>query len=270
MTTLPYGGATILAVFLLLTVSALFFFLLLWHRRGRLAEIVLRPLPAIDLIRSALRRSAEMGETVHVSPGTGALHVGGSAAETLAGLQTVQGVAREALALGVPVQVTTDDAVVNMLSGRSLELAYEAAGTPPGLQVESLLVAQQDPIAYAAGVLATISQPEVQGNVLVGAFGEELLLIGEVGARKTGFQVAGAARPLAASILPLITNDFLLGEEIFAAGAYLSRRPGRIVSLRVQDIIRGILIVFIIVGVILATLGVAEAVLGPLFRMPVP
>ncbi len=263
----PYGGATILAVFLLLTFTALFFFLLVWLRRGRLAETVLRPLPAIDLIRSALRRAAEMGEAVHVSPGTGALHDGASAAETLAGLQTVQGVAREALALGVPVQVTTNDAVVNMLSGHNLELAKEAAGNPPGLQAESLLVAQQNPIAYAAGAISTLGQTEVQGNVAVGTFGEELLLIGEVGARKTNFQVAGAARPLAAAILPLITNHFLLGEEIFAAGAYLSPRPARTVSLRVQDYIRGLLIMLILLGVILATLGIADAVLGPLFRL---
>jgi hypothetical protein len=211
-----------------------------------------------------------MGESVHLSPGTGTLNRRSGVAETIAGLQAVDGAAREALALGVPVQVTSNDALVNIVAEKSLENALRDAGRPEGIEVNSLFVAQQDPVAYAAGVMETLGRPDLQGNMLVGEFGEEMLLMGEVGAQETSFQVVGAARPSSMSFLPLVTDDYLLGEEIFAAGAYLDPRPPRIVSLLVQDAIRMVLLLLIVLGVLLATLGVLDGTLGRLFQMPVP
>jgi|GEM_PF-491126 len=265
-----FGSATILAI-LLLVLFALFFFVFwfLWYRRGRLAEISPRPLLPLERLRAYLNRAAEMGEAVHLSPGAGVLHERKSVAETLAGLEVVAGVARDALALGVPVHATADDAVVSLVNGNAVDRAHQLAGRPPGLAAESTWVAQQNPIAYAAGVMDVLSEPAVQGNVLVGAWDEELLLAGEVGATECKFQLAGAARPAAAALLPLITEDYLLGEEIYAAGAYLDPRPGRVVSLLAQDGIRMIVLLLIVLGVILATAGVLDTILLPLFQMPV-
>jgi hypothetical protein len=267
---LRFGSATILAV-LLLVLFALFFFVFwfLWYRRGRLAEIVPRPLPPLEHLRAYLNRAAEMGESVHLSPGSGILHERSSVAETLAGLEVVAGVSRDALALGVPVHATADDAVVSLVNGNAVDRAHQAAGRPPGLAAESIWIAQQNPVAYAAGVMDVLSRPEVQGNVVVGALGEELLLLGEVGATECKFQLAGAARPGAAALLPLVTDDYLLGEEIYAAGAYLDPRPGRVVSLLAQDGIRMIVLLLIVLGVILATAGLLDSTLLPLFQMPV-
>lgn len=268
---LQFGEATVLAGLFLVLFPALFFgFWVLWHRRGRLEELTLRRLPPTEVLKAGLRRAAEMGEVVHLSPGTGALHQRGSVAETLAGLETVQGAAQDALALGVPVEVTTNDALVNVVAQRLLEQALRKAGQPAGLPANSHFVAQQNRLAYAAGAMDRLGRSPVQGNVLVGAFEEELLLIGNVGGQETKFQVAGAARPTAAALLPLITDNFLLGEEIYAAGAYLDPRPARVVSLLVQDGMRMLLILLIVVGVILATLGMWDNLLGLLFRMPVP
>jgi len=47
-----------------------------------------------------------------------------------------------------------------------------------------------------------------------------------------------------------------MGEELYAASAYLSREPLLLGSLRAQDIIKGVLIGVIIFGSILATCGV--------------
>lgn len=268
---LPFGGATVLAGVLLILFCVLFYvFWALWQRRGRLGEISLRPLRPAEALRADLHRAAEMGEEVHVSPGTGALHQAGSAGETLAGLQCVQVVAQESLPLGVPVRVTTNDALVSLVAEGSLERALESAGQPAGLEASSDFIAQESPVAYAAGALDTLQRPSVQSNVLVGAFGEEVLLLGEVGAEETTFQLAGAARPAAVSLLPLVTQDLLLGEEIYALGAYLAPRPARIVSLLAQDGVRWALILLIALGVLLATLGVLDSTLGPLFQMSVP
>jgi hypothetical protein len=265
-----FGTATVLAV-LLLVLFALFFFAFwyLWYRRGRLTEIRPRPLPPLDRLHAFLNRAAEMGEAVHLSPGSGVLHERNSVAETLAGLEVVDGVAHDALALGVPVHATADDAVVSLVSGNAVDRGFRAAGHPPGLAAEAEWLAQQNPVAYAAGVMNILGRPEVQGNVIVGTLGDELLLMGEVGATACKFQLFGAARPAAASLLPLVTEDFLLGEEIYAAGAYLDPRPARVVGLLAQDAIRMVILLLILFGVIFATLGVLDATLLPFFQMPV-
>jgi hypothetical protein len=47
----------------------------------------------------------------------------------------------------------------------------------------------------------------------------------------------------------------LLGEEIYAAPAYLSRRPALLASVRAQDALRMLIILAIILGVIAASTG---------------
>ncbi|MBN1484458.1 MAG: hypothetical protein JXA37_07020 [Chloroflexia bacterium] len=269
--TLRFGGATLLAVLLLGLFSIIFVtFWVLWYRRGRIKQVSLRPLEPIEALRTALRRAAEMGETVHLSPGGGSLHQADSAAETLAGLAALRGVAEEALSLGVPVQASSNDALVNVMAEKALSLAMYEAGQPAGLRTESRFVAQQNPLAYAAGVMDTLGQPDVQANVLIGSFGEEILLMGEIGAEQTSFQVIGATRLLSMPFLPLLTQEFLLGEEVYAAPAYLKQSPVRMVGILVQDGIRMVLLLLIVLGVILATVGALERTLGFLLQMPLP
>lgn len=268
--TLRFGGATILAGLLLLLFCLLFyFFWVLWQRRGRLADIVLRRLRPAEVLRSLLHRAAEMGDGIHLSPGRGAIHDPSTIAETMAGLDVLQATAKEALAVGVPVRATSSDSLVAALVENRLEQAWKAAGRPE-VEVRGELLAQQDRVAYAAGVTDLLGRPEIQGNVMLGTLGEEVLLMGEVGAHQTRFQVAGAARPVAATFLPLFTDDYLLGEELYAAGAYLEPRPERVVSLMAQDGIRMLLLSLILLGTILATAGVLEGILGPLFQGTVP
>jgi hypothetical protein len=49
-------------------------------------------------------------------------------------------------------------------------------------------------------------------------------------------------------------DHVLLGEEMFAAGAYLSGDPDQVASLRAQDVLRVAMAVAIVVGVVVKTL----------------
>ncbi len=268
--TLRFGGATVLAGLFLLLFCLLFYsFWVLWQRRGRLTDIMLRRLRPAEVMRSLLHRAAEMGDGVHLSPGRGAVHDSGTIAETMAGLDVLRAAAKEALAVGIPVRATSNDSLVSALVESRLEQAWQAAGRPE-VEVQGELLAQQDRVAYAAGVADLLGRPGVQGNVMLGTLGEEVLLMGEVGAHQTRFQVTGAARPAAMAFLPLLADDYLLGEELYAAGAYLEPRPERVVSLMAQDGIRMLLLGLILLGTILATIGALENILGPLFQRVVP
>jgi len=49
-------------------------------------------------------------------------------------------------------------------------------------------------------------------------------------------------------------DDTVIGEDVFAAGAYL-HRPSHLGSLAAQDILRLVIMLGIVVGVVMTTLG---------------
>jgi hypothetical protein len=80
--------------------------------------------------------------------------------------------------------------------------------------------------------------------------------LAETGATTGAIQIAGTD---AFTQLPFFvtTCDYtLMGEELYAASAYLSREPKLLGSLKGQDVGKAILIVVIVLGVLLATVDV--------------
>ena len=116
------------------------------------------------------------------------------------------------------------------------------------------LIAPQ-PVAYAAGVMDLLEREDLAANVMIGSFGDEFLLMGEMGAKKRLTQIGGAVDPRTLPFIFASMDHALLGEEIFAAGAYLSGRPAHIGSLRTQDWIRWLIVAAIVGGVAWKTLG---------------
>jgi len=93
-------------------------------------------------------------------------------------------------------------------------------------------------------------------HIMMGYFYAESLLLAETGSTTGAIQIAGTD---AFTQLPFFvtTCDYtLLGEELYAASAYLSREPKLLGSLKGQDIGKGILIVVIALGSLLATRGI--------------
>ena len=103
----------------------------------------------------------------------------------------------------------------------------------------------------------------------MGMFYAESLVLAETGASIGAIQIAGTD---AVTQLPFfITScDYtLIGEELYAASAYLSREPILLGGLKGQDTVKFIAGVFLIVAVVVATLaatGVIETnFMAPLF-----
>mgnify|MGYP000940665637 FL=1 len=110
-----------------------------------------------------------------------------------------------------------------------------------------------DPITYASGVMGILSREDVLANIMNGAFGDEYLLIGETGVRKGIHQVVGTGNPQALPFMMATSDEVLIGEEMFASGAYLSKLPGHIASLLVQDWMRVLIVIVIVAGIIWST-----------------
>jgi hypothetical protein len=112
-----------------------------------------------------------------------------------------------------------------------------------------------DATAYAAGTMRLLTQQPLMANVMVGWFGDEFLLLGETGAQRQLNQIGGTSATRALPFFYATMANPLIGEEIYAGGAYLSNRSSHISSLMAQDVMRWLVVGFLVVAIILKTLG---------------
>ena len=232
------------ALVLVLLLLPLLFYLASLVRAGKAGE--LRPLPGVEELPGVLGRSSETGQALHVSVGVAG--VGGpQTAETWAGLTLLAELADEAAASDSPLIVTVADPTALPLAQEALWRAHLRNGSPERYDPTQVRFIAPNAMAYAAGVAGLLLSEPMTANVMVGAFGEEVLLMGEVGAREGVRQVAGAANPQALPLVVATADQALIGEEIFAGGAYTARRPIQVASLLTQDWARLAIAVAIIV-----------------------
>ncbi len=230
-------------VLLLLTLPALIY-LTSKVRAGK--DGALRSLPGIEELPGLVGRSAETGQPLHVSVGVSGVG-GASTAEAWAGLTLLAQLADEAAACDTPLNVTVADPTVLPIAQDILWRAYVRNGNPEGYHPTQVQFIAPDPMAYAAGVAGLLEREPLTANVMVGSFGDEYLLMGETGARRGVYQVVGAADPRTLPFVYASADDTLIGEEIFAGGAYTARLPIQIGSLLTEDWARWAVIAAILV-----------------------
>ena len=95
-------------------------------------------------------------------------------------------------------------------------------------------------------------------NIYMGAFFAESLLLAETGNAAGSIQIAGTARPEQLPFFIAACDYTLMGEELYAASAYLSREPIMTGGLKGQDFIKMLIIFGIIIGILLVTFGVGD------------
>lgn len=206
----------------------------------------LRPLHGYQALPAQLSRVIEEGQSLHLCLGSGG--VGGSdTAVTLAGLAVLDGLAEESVATDISPLVTVADPTALIMAQDILRRAYIRQGNPKGYDPTFVRYVASAPLPYAAGVMDLLSGEDTSTNVMAGVFGTEAALIADEGARRGLAQIAGVADPAALSVLYPTVNHLAIGEEMFAAGAYLRGLPAHIASLPAQDIARAVLVVFILV-----------------------
>jgi hypothetical protein len=211
-------------------------------------------------MRQALAYGAETGQSIHLSPGAGGVGSRATTAETIAGLLAAERVATEAALNGAPILASSGDAVAHLALRGTLRQAYQRAGFGQDYDpVNVQLLAHQDPMAYASGVTTLYGRQRLQASQLIGAFGQEFVLAGEVGAQRDVPQLAGATTTTALPLVYLAADGALVGEEIYAAEAYLARSSAPMGRLLTQDALRTVVIVAILVLAVLSAAGVRFA-----------
>jgi hypothetical protein len=114
-------------------------------------------------------------------------------------------------------------------------------------------------MAYASGMTTLYGRQKLEASQLIGSFGQEVLLASENGAQQGVPQVGGATTTTALPLLYLTTDATLIGEEIYAAEAYLSRSPAPRARLMTIDTLRTVIILAIVVLLVIAASGIQIA-----------
>jgi hypothetical protein len=248
----PYRGgvATLVGLGVLLLML-----LLLWlfiRRAGRERGFPFRSIAAFEALRGLLSRAAETGQSVHLSLGSAAL--GGEQTPAIsAGLTVLRYLADQGAAFGTSPIITVADAALMLVAQDELYRAYRQKQMVKHYHPTDVRLIAPDPTAYAVGAQDTIDLERVSANVMVGSFGGEYLLIGEPTAEREIVQVVGSNAVGVQPLMVVTSDQVLLGEEMFAAGAYLTRRSKYIASLRLQDTLRILIILAIALGVLAKT-----------------
>ena len=241
-----------IALAILIVAAFLLFVITLWKRRS---PAHLREIPAFTKLAHAVGLSIEDGKRLHLSLGHGSLidSRGGSA---FAGLALLRSVAERTSVSDMPSVASAGDPTLGLLTQDTLQAGYQAAGVEDAYVHTMGRVTGLTPFSYAAGAMQIPQNENVSTNIIIGHIGSEAGLLTDA-TERSGIKLIGASDNLAGqSILFANTEDPLIGEELFAAGAYLNSDPAHAASLTVQDIFRWLIILALLGGAAAKFVGV--------------
>ena len=250
---LPFAkGVTHSFIFLVVS-TAMMIVILYASRRGRVPKI--RKIAAIDAIDEAVGRATEMGRPVHFTPGIGDFY-GYDAPMTIAGISVLGYAARKVAEYNTPLIVTFAAPEVEPVITDVVRQAYLAAGRPEAFDPEGIRYVSGRQFAYTSAVVGILHREKVAANLMIGYFAGESMIIAEAGFLGGAIQVGGTANTYQIPFFVVACDHVLISEELYAAGAYLSKDPVQLAAIAGQDWVRLIAAALTIVGALLATFGI--------------
>ena len=225
-------------------------------------EIWIRRLPALDFIEEAVGRAAEMGRPV-VCQGFGSGSSGmqsSIAPQIMAGLAVLGHAARICARHGTMIIATMRSSSVVPVADEVLRTSYRLEG-----KLDEYLVNREEHLPWLqtqASMVALILREKPATGILIGAFWHESVQVAEAFGSVGAVQIGGTGRLYQIPFFAAVCDMNLIGEEIYAVGAYINQTPQMLASMATQDYFKIAGIVFILLGTILATLGMATPLLN--------
>jgi hypothetical protein len=237
------------ALVLTITMFVLVISLVTQARKGK--ELFIRRISGLSAIDEAVGRATEMGKKVLYIPGILSL----SEIQTIASLSILKHIAKLTAIYGTNMEVPNKDPLVFTAARETVKEAYLEAGKPDQYSEEMVTYLTYDQFAYAASVTAKMVREKPATNFLIGSFFAESLILAETGQSIGAIQIAGTADIPQLPFFVTACDYTLLGEELYAASAYLSREPVLLGSIKAQDIMKAVIMIYVGLGIVAYTLG---------------
>ncbi len=208
----------------------------------------IRRIAGLDAIEEMVGRVTEMGRPL-------AFVLGGTELEAqgFASMRILDHVAGEVAKYDARIFVVVPLPEMEPMCQEILKAAYMREGKPESYNPSNVMYMPGD--ASKAGVLGLYQRERVAGAMLFGNYYYESMLFAEAANLAGASQIGGTANYHQIPFFVASCDYTLIGEEIFAAGTYLSKEPSEVGALTAQELGKAISVALIIVGCILATFG---------------
>ncbi|MGH2582108.1 MAG: DUF6754 domain-containing protein [Anaerolineales bacterium] len=214
------------------------------------ADPALRPIKSLTDLKQRIELAVEDGTRLQVSLGAGSL-LGPQSAAAFAGLTLLRQIADTAADSDQPPLATTGDGTLMLLAQDTLRGSHRRMNIAGQYNPLSARVTGLTPFSYAAGAIPLTLDRSILSSALVGSFGNEAALFTAARPGDETFTVGGSDSLSTQALLFASADAPLMGEEIYATGAYLGAGLAHKASLHAQDILRWVIIFFLIIYALL-------------------
>jgi len=240
--------ANLLHIAIVGIISIVILVTILTARTGR--QLFVRRIPGLSAIDEAVGRATEMGRPMLFSTGLSGVDI-----ISLQALSIAQYVARLAARYGNRLIVPMVDPVMFAITEELVREAYTAEGKADAFRSDDVRFLSGRQFAYAAGVMGIINRERVASTFFFGYFYAESLLLSETGQEVGAIQIAGTPATTQIPFFLASCDYTIIGDEYYAASAYLTREPTLLGSLVGQDLGKGLLLAMIVIGTVTAVPG---------------
>jgi hypothetical protein len=225
--------------------------LAVFTRLAKRRELFVRRLAGVDAIEDAVGRSTEMGRPV--------LYVTGveetQDIQTIASLLILGHVAKITAEYDTDLRVANAYPLTMVIAEEVVRQGYANAGRADAHRADNVIFISSEQFAFAAGVNGMILRERPATNIYFGRFYAESLMLAETGYLTGAVQIAGTAELTQLPFFISACDYTLMGEELYACSAYLTREPNQLALLKAGDVMKVVIAVIVVGFTVCATLA---------------
>ncbi|MCU0607069.1 MAG: hypothetical protein MUF78_06545 [Candidatus Edwardsbacteria bacterium] len=214
-------------------------------------HLFIRRIAGLTAVEEAIGRATEMGKPILFCPGMD----GVTSISTLAALNILGQVAKKAAEYDTPLLVPNRDPIVYTVAEEIVKEAYTEIGRPDAYNRDSVFYLTDNQMGYTSGVNGIMTREKPATNFFMGYFYAESLVLAETGATTGAIQIAGTDSVTQLPFFITACDYTLMGEELYAASAYLGKQPMLIGTLKAQDWSKALVGLLLLAGTALALAG---------------
>ena len=228
-------------------------FLVFFVSSARMGKnLFIRKIAGLDAIDEAVGRATEMGKPILYVPGTSTM----ADVAIIASMNILGPVAKKVAEFETPLYVPNSDPIVTMVAKEVVKEAYTEVGRPDAYRDENVFFVTEQQFAYTAAIDGIMVREKPATNLFLGMFHAEALILAETGNMTGAIQIAGTDAVAQLPFFVTACDYTIIGEELYAASAYLSREPVLMGSMKSQDSLKVILLIALIAGTVLGLLQI--------------
>jgi hypothetical protein len=215
-------------------------------QRGR--KFYIRRIAGLNAIDEAVGRATEMGRPILMVPGIGDIGV-----IVMQALSIFSYITKTAAQFGNRILLPTGGSqgpAIYTVADEVIRESYASVGRAEAFDPDSVRFISDRQFAFAAGVAGMIYREKVAASFLFGEFYAEALIFAEAGQMVGAIQVAGTTQTTQIPFLIASCDYTIIGDEYYAASAYISREPTLLGSLAGQDIAKATIWLLVLAGTI--------------------